>query len=72
MYQNIISSGIVSFHRYFAIGEYDNLDEAKANLDADVEKWKLNNKTYYKKNDPFALSGNGRLIKSDNFLLKMQ
>lgn len=54
MYQNIISSDIVSFRRYFVIGEYDNLDDAKANLDADVEKWKLNNKAYYKKNYPFA------------------
>ena len=54
MYQNIISSDIVSFRRYFVIGEYDNLDDAKANLDADVEKWKLNNKAYYKRNYPFA------------------
>lgn len=54
MYQNIISSDIVSFRRYFVIGEYDNLDEAKANLDADVEKWKSNNKAYHKRNYPFA------------------
>lgn len=54
MYQNIISSDIVSFRRYFVIREYDNLDEAKANLDADVEKWKSNNKAYYKMNYPFA------------------
>lgn len=54
MYQNIISSDIVSFRRHFIIGEYDNLDNAKANLDADVEKWKLKNKAYCKKNYPFA------------------
>lgn len=38
MYQNVISSDIVSFRRYFVIGEYDSLDEAKAKLEADVEK----------------------------------
>lgn len=54
MYQNVISSDIVSFRRYFVIGEYDSLDEAKAKLEADVEKWKLKNKAYYKKNYPFA------------------
>lgn len=54
MYQNIISSDIVSFHRYFVIGEYDSLDEAEARLDTDVENWKSNNKAYYKRNYPFA------------------
>lgn len=54
MYQNIISPDIVSYRRYFVIGEYDNLDEAKAKLDADVEKWKSKNRVYYKKNYPFA------------------
>ena len=44
MYQNIISPDIVSFRRYFVIGEYNTLDEAKAKLDVDVENWKSNNK----------------------------
>ena len=52
MYQNIISPDIVSFRRYFVIGEYNTLDEAK--LDVDVENWKSNNKVYYKRNYPFA------------------
>ncbi|MEH2937071.1 MULTISPECIES: hypothetical protein [Bacteria] len=54
MYQNIISPDIVSFRRYFVIGEYNTLDEAKAKLDVDVENWKSNNKVYYKRNYPFA------------------
>ena len=54
MYQNIISPDIVSFRRYFVIGEYNTLDEATAKLDVHVENWTSHNKVYYKRNYPFA------------------
>ena len=56
-YQNICSS-YINYHRYYVIGEYDTKEEAIANYESDIEKWKRivknQNPHWYKLNYPFS------------------
>lgn len=39
MYQNIVTPKPVSYTTYYVIGEYEDLEMAKANLDNDLDEW---------------------------------
>lgn len=46
-YQNIVSSSEV-FHKYWIVGEYDNLNEAMERLDKDIEQFKKQYPKFWK------------------------
>lgn len=50
-YQNIVSSSEV-FHKYWIVGEYDNLDKAMGNLDKDIEQFKKQYPKFWKREYP--------------------
>ena len=50
-YQNIVSSSEV-FHKYWIIGEYDNLDKAMKNIDEDIEQFKKQYPKFWKREYP--------------------
>ena len=56
LYKNVITDRIVSFDRYIVLAEYESEEDAKNNLEHDVESFKEKHKhdAWYKIIYPFA------------------